>query len=162
MDTDVLSSMRKKRKHPAVQAWILATPENQLFTTVISLAEIQCGIEQQMPHQPEYAAATQQWIAGFLAASTDRVLGLGLKAALILARMHETAALRNFILPDPRQKKRKSPADLAIAAIAIAENATVSTGNQRHFEQIHALFPLPGLYNPFTGQWSVAPVRGAE
>jgi hypothetical protein len=32
----------------------------------------------------------------------------------------------------------------------------VATGNQAHFGEIHASFPLPGLYNPFKHIWSVA------
>jgi predicted nucleic acid-binding protein len=157
LDTDVLSTLRKQKKHPAAQAWLLSVPQTQLYTTVISVAEIQCGIERQTPHHPDYAAGTQAWLDGFLAAGADQILSLGIKAAIILAKMHETAALRNFIITDPRQKLRKSPADLAIAAIAIAESATVATGNQTHFEEIHALFPLPGLFNPFTGVWVVTP-----
>jgi predicted nucleic acid-binding protein len=157
MDTDVLSSLRKQKKHPAVQAWLMSVPSSDLYTTVISIAEIQCGIERQRPHQPDYATGIQQWLNGFLAASDGQVLCLGLRAALVLARMHETPALRNFIITDPRQKAWKSPADLAIAAIAIADGIAVATGNQAHFEEINRLFPLPGLYNPFTDTWSVMP-----
>jgi len=155
LDTDVLSGLRKQKKHPAAQAWLLSVPQSQLYTTVISIAEIKCGIERQRPTHPDYAAGTQVWLDGFLAASVDRILSLGIKAAILLAKMHETAALRNFIITDPRRKLQKSPADLAIAAIAIAESATVATGNHAHFEEIHALFPLPGLFNPFTGVWVV-------
>jgi hypothetical protein len=64
-------------------------------------------------------------------------------------------ALRNFVVAVPKQKSKKTPTDLAIAAIAVAEGATVATGNQAHFEDIHASFPLPGLYNPFEDLWSI-------
>jgi hypothetical protein len=72
--------------------------------------------------------------------------------------MHETPGLRNFVTTDPRQKRPKSAGDLAIAAIAIAEGAVVATGNQSHFEDINALFPLKGLYNPFRDAWSAGSV----
>jgi predicted nucleic acid-binding protein len=162
MDTDVLSNLRKQQKHPTVQAWLLSVPRPDLHTTVISIAEIQCGIERQQQRQPDYAAGTQAWLNGFVSASKDQVFGLGLQAALVLARMHETPALRNFIITHPGQKRRKSSADLAISAIAIAEGATVATGNQAHFEEINALFPLHGLYNPFTGAWSVTPGQSRD
>jgi toxin FitB len=154
MDTDVLSDMRKQKKHAAVQAWLLEVPQTGLCTPVISIAEIKCGIERQRPLRPQYGEGTQAWLDGFLLASNDQILGLGVQAALVLAEMHEAPALRNFITADPRQKRRQSPADLAIAAIAIAAGATVATGNQSHFEEIHRLFPLPGLYNLFMGVWA--------
>jgi predicted nucleic acid-binding protein len=155
LDTDVLRTLRKQKKHAAAQAWLLSVPQSQLYTTVISIAEIKCAIERQRPSHPDYAAGTQVWLDGFLAAGAGQILSLSIKAAIILAQMHETAALRNFIIADPRQTSRKSPADLAIAAIAIAESATVATGNQAPFEEIHALFPLQGLFNSFTGVWVV-------
>lgn len=160
LDTDVLSNLRKDKKSPAVQAWIQATAATELATTVITIAEIQCGIERQMPNQPEYAQETQRWLDAFLAIGGMHVVSLGVPAALLLAKMHETASLRNFLAVDPRQKKRKTPADLLIASIAIAEDAIIATGNSSHFEQIHEEFPLPGLYNPFKGEWVVQPTRG--
>jgi predicted nucleic acid-binding protein len=157
LDTDVLSNLRKQKKHPMVQLWLHATAASDLSTTVITIAEIQCGIERQMNQDPEYASGTQRWLDGFLSVGGVQILTLGVPAALLLARMHETPSLRNFVVPDPKQKKKKTPADLAIAAIAIAEGATVATGNQAHFEEIHEAFPLPGIYNPFKDIWSVTP-----
>jgi predicted nucleic acid-binding protein len=40
LNTDVLSNLRKQKKHPVVQAWLLSTPQADLCTTVISIAEI--------------------------------------------------------------------------------------------------------------------------
>jgi predicted nucleic acid-binding protein len=151
LDTDVLSNLRKKKKSPAVQAWVQATAATDLATTVVTVAEIQCGIERQMPNQPTYAEETRRWLDAFLAIGGMHVIPLGIPAALLLAKMHETASLRNFIIADPRQMNHKTPADLAIASIAIVEGAIIATGNAAHFEQIHEAFPLPGLYNPFKG-----------
>ena len=157
LDTDVLSNLRKEKKSPVVQAWIQATSTTDLATTVVTIAEIQCGIERQMPSQPSYAEETQRWLDEFLAVGGMNVIPLGLPAALLLAKMHETASLRNFVVANPRQKKTKAPADLAIASIAIIEGAVIATGNTAHFEQIHEVFPLPGLYNPFDRTWAVQP-----
>jgi toxin FitB len=162
LDTDVLSNLRKEKKSPAVQAWIQATSATDLATTVVTIAEIQCGIERQMTSQPTYAEETQHWLDEFLAVGGIDVIPVGLPAALLLAKMHETASLRNFIVPDPRQKKIKTPADLAIASIAIVEGAVIATGNPKHFEQIHQVFPLQGLYNPFEGTWVVQPSRDGD
>jgi toxin FitB len=159
LDTDVLGNLRKEKKSPAVQAWVQATAAADLATTVVTVAEIRCGIERQMPNQPAYAEETQRWLDAFLAVGGMAVIPLGLPAALLLARMHETASLRNFVVADPRQRKNRTPADLAIAAIAIAEGAIIATGNHDHFEQIHEMFPLPGLYNPFKATWVVQPTQ---
>jgi hypothetical protein len=59
----------------------------------------QCGIERPMPHHPDYVVETQAWLNGFLLASGNQVLSLGLQAAIVLAKMHETPALQNFIIP---------------------------------------------------------------
>jgi hypothetical protein len=159
LDTDVLSNLRKVKKSPRVQAWIQATAASDLATTVVTIAEIQCGIERQMPNRPNYAEETQRWLDAFLAVGGVHVISLGIPAALLLAKMHETASLRNFIIADPRQRSRKTPADLMIASIAIVEGAIIATGNETHFAQIHDAFPLPGLYNPFKDEWVLRPTR---
>ncbi len=159
LDTDVLSNLRKEKKSPAVQAWVQTTAAADLATTVITVAEIQCGIERQMPNQPNYAGETQRWLTSLLAVGGMNIIPLGIPAAMLLAKMHETANLRNFLIADPRQKNTKTPADLAIASIAISEGAIVATGNVAHFEQIHEAYPLPGIYNPFKRKWVVRPTR---
>jgi hypothetical protein len=159
LDTDVLSNLRKEKKSPAVQAWVQATAATDLATTVVTIAEIQCGIERQMPNQPHYAEETQRWLDALLAVGGMHVVPLGIAAALLLAKMHETSSLRNFLIANPRQKIHKTPADLAIASIAIVEGGIIATGNAAHFEQIHATFALSGLYDPFKGEWVVRPGR---
>lgn len=52
----------------------------------------------------------------------------------------------------------KTAGDLAIAAIAIVEDAVIATRNHTHFEEIGACFPLPGLYNLFEDHWRREPV----
>jgi predicted nucleic acid-binding protein len=90
-----------------------------------------------------------------LETDTLRIHPLDVAAAVLLGRMHETPALRNFVLPDRKQKRPKTAGDLAIAAIAIEQGAVVATGNQAHFSEIDACFPLPGIYNPFRDEWIV-------
>ncbi len=157
LDTDVLSNLRKQRKNPSVQAWVQMIGLSELSTTVINVAEIQCGIDRQMPNQPAYAIETQRWLDVLLGVGGPSIWSLGVAAALLLAHMHETPALRNFVMPDPKQKKSKTAGDLAIAAIAISGGATIATGNVGHFQDIHAHFPLPGLFDPFTATWVINP-----
>ena len=156
LDTDVLSNLRKEKKHPAVVAWVQQMGWADLSTTVINISEIQCGIERQRPTHPVYAAETERWLGRLLEAGAPYVWPLGTIAALIFARMHETPALRQFVVSDPRGKRLASPGDLAIAAIAIDLGAVIATGNVAHFRQIHAVFPLPGVFDPFRSEWVIA------
>jgi predicted nucleic acid-binding protein len=156
LDTDVLSTLRKEKGSPAVRKWIEGLGWEALSTTVINVAEIQCGIERQVEHHPDYAQRTQAWLDTLLAVGGPRIYAMGVRAALLLARMHEAPSLRNFVMPDRKQKKPRTAADLAIAAIAIAEGAVVATGNTSHFAEIHRRFPLPGVYDPFQNLWVIA------
>jgi toxin FitB len=152
LDTDVLSTLRKVRKPPALQAWIERPDPNDLATTVITITEIQCGIERQRPSNAAYAGSLQAWLDQLLEIGALAIHPLDVKAAVLLGRMHETPALRNFVISDPRRKNPKTAADLAIAAIAIGQGAAIVTGNDAHFVMIDACFALPGLYNPFKGE----------
>ncbi len=55
LDADVLSDLRKTRKNPVVQSWIERRDQAEISTSVITIAAIQCGIERQMAHHPDYA-----------------------------------------------------------------------------------------------------------
>jgi predicted nucleic acid-binding protein len=159
LDADVLSNLRKSRKHPILEAWLERTEPRELTTTVVTITEIQCGVERQRASDPDYASATQAWLDRLLAVAAFQVHALDAKAAVLLGRMPETPALRSFVVPDPRQKRPKTAADLAIAAIAVTRDAVVATGNSAHFEMIDAAFPLPGIYNPFKNEWVRRPNR---
>jgi predicted nucleic acid-binding protein len=157
LDTDVLSNLRKEKRHPAVVHWVQRTGWAQLSTTVINIAEIQCGIERQMLSHPTYANGTKAWMDRLLQDGSPSVWPLDLPAALTFARMHESAALRNFVLPDRNQKRPKTTGDLAVAAIAIARDAVIATRNVKHFGEIHSVFRLPGVFDPFAEAWAVEP-----
>jgi predicted nucleic acid-binding protein len=132
-----------------VVAWLERVGRHNIATTVISLAEVQCGIERQRVHHPATSVTLQAWLDSLLLSGGPHIHVLCIPSALLFARMIETPALRHFTLSDPRQKTIKTGADLAIAAIAITHGATIATGNTAHFAQISRHFPLPGLLNPF-------------
>jgi predicted nucleic acid-binding protein len=159
LDTDVVSNLRKKKPHPNLQRWIDETGWQELATTVLTVMEIQVGIERARRSDLVTAESVEKWLAGLLQVGTPQVVPLDTDAALLLGRMNETPALRNFLMHDPGAKKTKTGADLAIASIAIARNAVVTTGNGSDFLLIHRHFPLPGLYDPFAGKWLVEPPK---
>ncbi len=157
LDTDVVSNLRKKKPHPNLVSWLDEIGWQNLATTVLTVMEIQIGIERARRSNVAIADAVQQWLDGLLRVGKPHVLPLGTDAALLLGQMNETPPLRNFLLQDPATRKTKTGADLAIASIAITHNAVVATGNGSDFLAINRHFPLPGLYDPFYGKWLINP-----
>jgi toxin FitB len=157
LDTDVVSNLRKRKPHPNLVSWMDEIGWQDLAATVLTVMEIQIGIERAKLSNAATAESVQQWFDGLLRVGRPHVLPLGTEAALLLGRMNETPALRNFLAQDRATKKTKTGADLAIASIAIAHNAVVATGNGSDFLVIHRHFRLPGLYDPFQGKWLIEP-----
>ena len=124
---------------------------------MLTVMEIQIGIQRARVSSVATADSVQQWFDGLLRVGRPHVLSLDTDAALLLGRMNETPALRNFLMQDPATQKTRTGADLAIASIAIAHNAVVATGNGSEFLAIHRHFRLPGLYDPFHGKWLIEP-----
>jgi hypothetical protein len=158
LDTEIVSNLRKKRPHPAVKKWVTDTGWENLSMTVVSVTEIQRGIERTRTSHPALAQNLETWLDGMLVVGEPMVLELGVHAARLLARMYETPSLRHFVVTDSRTSGPATGADLSIAAIAIATGSVIASSNVRHFRQINGRFPLPGLFNPFDQTWPIAPV----
>ena len=157
LDTDIVSNLRKKRPHPAVKQWVMDTGWENLSMTVVSVTEIQRGIERTRTSNLALAQNLERWLDGMLTVGEPMLLEMGVHAARLFARMLETPDLRHFVAGDPRAKEQATGADLSIACIAIAAGRVVASGNTRHFSQINDRFPLPGLFNPFDQTWHVSP-----
>jgi predicted nucleic acid-binding protein len=61
LDTNVISELMKARPAPSVAAWVVATPEELLHLSVISIGEIRKGIDLLDEHEPK-RAALQSWL----------------------------------------------------------------------------------------------------
>lgn len=153
LDTNVLSNLRRRRWHPSLAAWLEAAPPASLWISVVTIAEIQDGICR--VNDSAVAASVQLWLDGLLREERFRIVELGTNAALVLGRMWAARPLRDLFRSDPRSPEISNGADLAIAATAIAQEMVMVTGNIADFQRIHALFPLPGLYDPFQAFWFV-------
>jgi toxin FitB len=162
LDTDVVSNLRKKKPHPHLLDWMDEIGWQDLATSVLTIMEIQSGIERARRSDSSIADNVQQWLAGLLKVGKPQVLPLDAEAAILLGKMNETPPLRNFLLQGPASKKIKTGADLAIASIAIDHSAMVATGNGSDFLAINQHFQLPGLYDPFEGKWLVKPGDGSR
>lgn len=61
LDTNVLSELRRPKPEPNVVAFITAQPLDQLFISVITLAEIRFGIE--LVSEPNRRLSLNDWLS---------------------------------------------------------------------------------------------------
>ena len=121
LDTDVLSELRKRKCHAGVAKWFGAVAESELYLSVITIAEIERGIERQRSVDSAFAEQLVTWIEFTLRAFGDRILPLTVSTARRWGRL--AAQIGNTEL------------DLAIAATALEHGLTVVTGNTKHFQR---------------------------
>ena len=129
LDTNIVSETRKARPHGAVVSWLDGIAEADLFISVVTLGEIQSGIEITREQNADKAAEIEEW-ANHLAASHN-VLPM------------DTATFRLWARLMHRQSNTLNE-DAMIAATALVHKLTVVTRNVRDFKRFH----VP-LFNPF-------------
>lgn len=91
-----------------------------LYISVITVGEIERGIEQQQRHNPDFAQDLSGWLDRMLDWYGDHILPVDTATARRWGQL--SAALGN------------ESADLLIAATALEHGLTVATRNVRHFE----------------------------
>lgn len=130
IDTDVLSALRRGERYPAVARWLAAQRSSDLYLSVVTIGEIERGIERALTRDPTFARALSGWLDRVLAWYGDRILQVDLPTAQRWGRL--TAVLGH------------ESADLLIAATALEHGLTVVTRNVRHFQPTGV-----SLLNPF-------------
>jgi toxin FitB len=63
LDTSVVSELRKARPHGAVIAWLRSVDDEDLHLSVITIGEIQVGIEITREQDQDKAAEIEGWLA---------------------------------------------------------------------------------------------------
>ena len=129
LDTNVISELRKPKPHGAVVTWIEATPDADLHVSVVTLAEIQAGIEVTRDQDPQKAAELEAWLD--LVAESYNVLDM------------DSATFREWA----RLMHRRSDTlyeDAMIAATARMHGLTVATRNTADFKHFGV-----ALFDPF-------------
>jgi toxin FitB len=117
LDTNVVSEIRKgTRAHPAVWRWFVATPETELFLSVIVLGELRRGAEHAEKRDPLKARRLRIWLASLELHFGARVLPIG-READIWGRMNAVRTL--------------PPVDSMLAATAKARGMVFVTRNVR-------------------------------
>lgn len=119
LDTNVISAVRRPDRAPQVAAWLRGKPESVLFLSVITLGEIERGIRVQERQNPAVAADLRAWMDRTVRLFSDRLLPFGAEEARIWGRLSQDIG--------------HDSADLMIAATALANGATVVTGNVEDF-----------------------------
>ena len=148
MDTNILSDLRKPKPHPALIDWLAAVQLGALAIAAPSIVEIARGVALLEARQSDAAAPLAAWLTRLLA--TERILPLDAAAADLLGRMAAVPGLRNLFMTHPRAAHPQMGGDLAIAAIAVTQQATVATRNMRDFSLIAVHVPALRIVNPYT------------
>jgi len=124
LDTNVLSEIMGPRPTPEIAAWLARQPDDLLFTTAISQAEILSGLaimpEGRRRRELEAAACgifTKDFEGRILPFDTDA-----------------TAAYAEIVAARRRTGRATAPLDLMIAAVAVSHNASVVTRDTKGFE----------------------------
>lgn len=121
IDTDLLSLLERKRIPPRLATWV-RTHEPDIFLSVVSLAELQYGVDQA---PTTHKASLGAWLADVrrrLAPATE-----GLTEPVLVRWKELLAALKV-------KNRTMTCEDSLIAATALHYGHTVATHNRRHFE----------------------------
>ncbi|MBI2820578.1 MAG: type II toxin-antitoxin system VapC family toxin [Acidobacteria bacterium] len=62
LDTNVISELRKPKPHGGVVRWLSGLKEDQIFLSVVTLAELQRGIERTRWQDAAKARRIEQWV----------------------------------------------------------------------------------------------------
>lgn len=120
LDTNVLSELRKGARCDAgVRAWVEVRETDDLFVSVLALAEIRDGIERLRPRDPLQATHLENWLRETTTHFDDRVLPVTPEIADRWGRLHRAQPLPDF--------------DRLIAATALEHGLEVVTRNVRDF-----------------------------
>lgn len=129
LNTNIVSEFRKPRPQPAVVAWLEGVDDSDLYISVVTLGEIQAGIEITREQDAAKAAEIEAW--------ADQV------AAAYNVLPMDAATFRQWAKLMHRQSDTVYE-DAMIAATALVHKLTVVTRNVGDFKR----FGVPML-NPF-------------
>jgi predicted nucleic acid-binding protein len=125
LDTNILSELRRPRPEPQVVAFVAGSPLDQVFVSVVTLAEIRFGIE--LVAEPNRRSELNEWLthkvrpmfAGRVLEITEDIM---LKWRLLVEEGRKTG--HTFSQPD-----------LMIAATAIHHGLTVVTRDRSDYDK---------------------------
>ena len=138
LDTVVLSELRKplRQRNPNLVYWIVAIASRDLFVSVVTIGEIERGIERQRRLDPQFAARLTAWVDAVLRTYEGRILPVDIAVARRWGRLSQHIGNKGL--------------DLAIAATALEHGLTVVTRNVSDFERtgVSVLDPFGSRMRP--------------
>jgi predicted nucleic acid-binding protein len=137
LDTDVISALMRETPDRQIVAWLDAQPRTSVWSTSVTVMEIQFGLQVMPPGKRRSALEN-----AFEILLSDKI-------GRRIASYDSDAAYLTAELMAARQKKgrRVELSDSMIAGIALARHATLATRNVSHFE---------GLAIPLINPWEVS------
>ena len=63
LDTDILSALRRRERHPEAVGWLEAQRTVNLHLSVVTIGEIERGVAQQERRDPSFAGS---WLVGWI------------------------------------------------------------------------------------------------
>lgn len=128
LDTDIVSETRKRRPHGAVTAWLAALKPEEVALSVMTIAELQKGIERTRRTDGAKAAEIEAWLDELC--STIRIHEATPAILRLWARLTVDQAADPF-------------GEALIAATALHHGLTVATRNTRGFLPFGVLLSNP-------------------
>jgi len=132
LDTVVLSELRKppRQRNRNLVQWFGEAPSQDLFVSVLSIGEIERGLERQRMVDPSFAEHLAAWLDIVLRTYGERILPVDIAVARRWGRLSHRIGNKGL--------------DLAIAATALEHGLTVATRNVSDFEPTGV-----AVFNPF-------------
>ncbi len=160
LDDMVLSEFAKPRPYQPVVEWFRGLEQSRYVIPHTFVFEVRYGIALKRQEDAARADKLQLWLDEMIRTGGPALVPMTVESWSLYADMFANPRLKNFIFPDPKSKRPKSGIDLMNTAIAITGGYVIASRDTSDLLQIHNLYPLPGLYNPFSDTWAVTPPSG--
>ena len=134
LDTNAISEWQKPRPNPGLTTWVANADEDQLFLSVVTLAEIRSGIERMADGSRR--RRYEQWL--------ERDLPLRFEGRILIVNQIIADAWGQIVALSASQGKPITAIDAFLAATAQVHRLTLVTRNVRHFTVLKAVL------NPWT------------
>lgn len=132
LDTNIVSELRKPKPNVGLMEWMQQTPSECLFLSVITLGEIQKGIDLKKAKDPNFKPQQhEEWLFQLTRMYKDRILPID---SMVAEAWGKTMAI-----------DQRHAIDGLIAATAIVHKLSVVTRNTNDFESWAV-----DLINPFS------------
>jgi predicted nucleic acid-binding protein len=134
LDTNIISNVTKPNPSPALLVWMAEQPDNDLFISTLTVAEIRRGLLEKPTGKKR--DVLEAWFAGPEGPQVlfaGRVLPFDENAALVWARLMAEGTTKG---------RPRSALDMIVAAVAEANGCVVVTDNEKNFAGLKFVNPL--------------------